>query len=345
MPSTLRRPTQRRLALRPSASTKVTPSYSAFPVTQNDHRFYFSTIPVGDLYPYCFVSRRDDDPEAGFQRTLNINRAEDIARYLAKGTGSIPTNIVLSAQDNAELKYDSRAKTLSFNRVEKSFLVLDGQHRLLGYHLCKENHKKDLRVPVSIYVGLSRSTETSLFIDINTTQRGVPAALLLDIKQVANTENQMEQTLRQVFDRLNKDTKSPLVGKLSPSRSSSGKISRVTFNRSLEPVLRLPLMLDVEDEARYSLIRNFLGALDAELENKKLLTRSGFFEAAFYIFDEAIRMATTTSGNARQVSIQSVIRPIAKIDYATLSDGNAKNISEAMKAAIQKSISITSDMV
>ncbi len=345
MPLILRRPIRRPLILRPSATTKSTPSYPAFPLTQNDHRFYFSTIPVGDLYPYCFVSRRDEDPEAGFQRTLNISRAEDIARYLAKGTGSIPTNIVLSAQEHAQLNYDSRAKTLSFNRVEKSFLVLDGQHRLLGYHLCKENHKKDLRVPVSIYVGLSRSTETSLFIDINTTQRGVPAALLLDIKQVANIENQMEQTLRQIFDRLNKDTRSPLVGKLSPSRSASGKISRVTFNRSLEPVLRLPLMLDVEDEARYSLVRNYLGALDAELENKKLLTRSSFFEAAFCVFDEAIRMATTTSGNAKQGSIQSVIRPIAKIDYTTLSDGNAKNISEAMKATIQKSISITSDMV
>lgn len=333
------------LGLRSNAPAKATPSYPAFPLTQNDHRFYFSTIPVGDLYPYCFVSRRDDDPEAGFQRTLNTNRAQDIARYLAKGTGSIPTNIVLSAQEHSELKYNSRAKTLSFNRVEKSFLVLDGQHRLLGYHLCRENHNKDLRVPVSIYVGLSRSTETSLFIDINTTQRGVPAALLLDIKQVANIENQMEQALRQIFDRLNKDTKSPLVGKLSPSRSASGKISRVTFNRSLEPVLRLPLMLDVEDEARYSLVRNYLGALDAELENKKLLTRSGFFEAVFCVFDEVVRMATTTHGDAKQGSIQSVIRPIAKIDFTTLSGGNAKHISEAMKAAIQKSISITSDMV
>lgn len=333
------------LGLRSTAPAKATPSYPAFPLTQNDHRFYFSTIPVGDLYPYCFVSRRDDDPEAGFQRTLNTNRAQDIARYLAKGTGSIPTNIVLSAQEHSELKYNSRLKTLSFNRVEKSFLVLDGQHRLLGYHLCRENHNKDLRVPVSIYVGLSRSTETSLFIDINTTQRGVPAALLLDIKQVANIENQMEQALRQIFDRLNKDTKSPLVGKLSPSRSASGKISRVTFNRSLEPVLRLPLMLDVEDEARYSLVRNYVGALDAELENKKLLTRSGFFEAVFCVFDEVVRMATTTHGDAKQGSIQSVIRPIAKIDFTTLSGGNAKHISEAMKAAIQKSISITSDMV
>jgi DGQHR domain-containing protein len=321
------------------------PSYPAFPLTQNDHRFYFSTIPVGDLYPYCFVSRRENDPEAGFQRSLNTKRAEDIARYLAKGTGSIPTNIVLSAQGNAQINYNSRAKTLSFDRVEKAFLVLDGQHRLLGYHLCKENHKKDLRVPVSIYVNLSRATETSLFIDINTTQRGVPAALLLDIKQVANIETHMEQSLRQLFDRFNKDSKSPLSGKLSPSQSASGKISRVTFNRSLQSVLRSPLMLDVEDEARYTLIRNYLSALDAELDNKKLLTKSAFFEAVFSVFDEAIRIVTTTSGNAKQGSIQSIIRPIAKLDYSTLSDGSAKRIGETMKAAIQKSVSITSDMV
>jgi DNA sulfur modification protein DndB len=229
--------------------------------------------------------------------------------------------------------------------VEKAFLVLDGQHRLLGYHLCRENHGKDLRVPVSIYVNLSRATETLLFIDINTTQRGVPAALLLDIKQVANIETHMEQTLRQLFDRLNKDSKSPLAGKLNPAKSASGRISRVTFNRSLQAVLRSPLMLDVEDDAKYILVRNYLSAFDAELENKKLLTKSGFFEAAFSVFDEAVRMATAASGNAKQGSIQSVIRPIAKLDYSALSDGNAKRIGETMKAAIQKSVAITSDML
>ena len=209
---------------------KLNTSYPAFPLTQNDHRFFFTTIPVSDLFHYCFVSRREEDPVRGFQRTLNESRAEDIARYLSKGKGSIPTNIVLSAQDGAKVKYLSRTKVLNFSREEKAFLVLDGQHRLLGYHICHVRFDIDHRVPVAIYAGLTRADEARLFIDINTTQRGVPAALLLDIKQVAELESASETEMRALFDKLASDSKSPLVGRLSKSKSVTGKISRVTFN-------------------------------------------------------------------------------------------------------------------
>ena len=139
-------------------------SFQALPLIQNEHRFYFSTIPVDDLFPYCFVARRQEDPIQGFQRTLSLDRANDIARYLSAGNGSIPTNVVLSAQTGAGLKYSGSIKTMSFLQVVRSFLVLDGQHRLWGYSKCTRKH----RVPVAIYQGLSRAEETKLFIDINT---------------------------------------------------------------------------------------------------------------------------------------------------------------------------------
>ena len=110
-------------------------SYPAFLVTQNEYRFYFSTIPASDLFDWCFVSSRDEDPIVGFQRSLNENRADDIAKYLAKSKGSIPTNIVLSAQEAAGLIYNSRVKTISFKRQQGAFLVLDGQHRLWGMNV------------------------------------------------------------------------------------------------------------------------------------------------------------------------------------------------------------------
>jgi DNA sulfur modification protein DndB len=186
-------------------------SYRALLIAQNNRRFFFSTIPVDQLFPYCFVARRDEDPLKGFQRTLSEPRAEDISRYLSVGTGSIPSNIVLSAQPVAELKYRSTAGSISFSPVPSAFLVLDGQHRMWGYHKCPIRH----RVPVAIYSGLTRAEEARLFIDINTTQRGVPAALLLDIKQIAEMESHKEQLLRELFDRLHEDSRSPLAGKLS----------------------------------------------------------------------------------------------------------------------------------
>ena len=162
-----------------------TASYPALRMEQNNQRFYFTTIPKADIFPFCYVADRNEDPAKGFQRVLDINRAKDIARYLDESRGSIPTNVVLSAQADAEIRYDGKAKTLKFKRFPKSFLVLDGQHRLYGYGLTQKDH----RVPVSIYEGLSKQEEVALFIDINTTQRGVPAALLLDIKYLAERES------------------------------------------------------------------------------------------------------------------------------------------------------------
>jgi len=127
-------------------------SYPALRMEQNDQRFYFVTLPKDEIFPFCYVADRNEDPEKGFQRVLDIDRAKDIAKYLDESRGSIPTNIVLSAQPEAEVQYDSRKKTLKFKRLAKSFLVLDGQHRLYGYGLTKKDH----RVPVAIYDGLTK---------------------------------------------------------------------------------------------------------------------------------------------------------------------------------------------
>lgn len=193
-------------------------------MVQNSQKFYLASLPVEDIFPYCFVTRRIDDPGEGFQRTLSEERANDIAQYLDNSKGSIPTNVVLSAQPEAELLYLRGSKTIKYKRRPKSFLVIDGQHRLYGYGRTKKKH----RVPVAIYEGLSRRDEASLFIDINTNQRGVPAALLLDIKQVAEQESMIEMHLRTVFDRLNQDPESPFNGFLSPSASVSGLFARGT---------------------------------------------------------------------------------------------------------------------
>jgi len=319
-------------------------SYPAQLVTQNAHRFYFATIPVDDLFDSCFVARRDEDPTTGFQRSLNESRADDISKYLAAGTGSIPSNIVLSAQEVAEFKYLRRTKSISFAPGRGAFLVLDGQHRLWGYQKCRVRH----RVPVAIYDGLGRGEEARLFIDINTTQRGVPAALLLDIKHLAQVESDREGTLRDLFDRLGSDAESPMAGKLSPSQSVRGKISRVTFNRAVGPVLSSGVLLDAESEARYRLIRNYLNAFDAELPDKHLLTRSAFFEAIFSILDDVIQKTLSTHKTAKQGAIQQVIQPLARLDYHGSGSRallDRKGISTLMQSALRATTPISQEML
>ncbi|MCY0966380.1 DGQHR domain-containing protein [Parathalassolituus penaei] len=204
-------------------------------VRQGDHTFYSLTLPSELLAETCFVVSRDEDPKEGFQRELDEKRAREIAAYIDSGLGTIPSSIVLSAQDDAEVKYDSKRKSISFLPLRKAFLIIDGQHRVFGFM----HAKKAFRVPVVIYDGLSKRDETRLFIDINSKQKGVPPELLLDIKKLAEYENDQEEFLRGVFDTFLQESDSCLFGKLSPASKSAGKITRSTFNTAIKPLVKI----------------------------------------------------------------------------------------------------------
>jgi hypothetical protein len=90
-----------------------------------------------------------------------------------------------------------------------------------------------------IYAGLSRRDETRLFIDINSKQKGVPAELLLDIKQLAEYEKGEDELLREIYDSFLQDPSSSLYGKLSPASKVPGKISRSVFNSALKPLVKI----------------------------------------------------------------------------------------------------------
>ena len=207
--------------------------YAARLITQGAHRFFTLTLPSDLLAETCVVDTREGNPIDGFQRVLDEKRAQDIADYIDNGFGTIPCSIVLSAQPKAQLHYTSENQTINFKRVPGAFLILDGQHRVFGFHLAKAK----LRVPVVIYNNLKKSEEARLFIDINTKQRPVPNELLLDIKRLAETETEVESLSRDVFDLFSEKEDSPLRGLMSPSSRSRGKLSRVTFNTALKPIL------------------------------------------------------------------------------------------------------------
>jgi DGQHR domain-containing protein len=307
-------------------------SYPALALEQNGQKFYFATIPKEDVFPFCYVAGRDEDPSEGFQRNLDYNRAQDIARYLDDSIGSIPTNVVLSAQVEAEVEYSSKSKLIKFKRIPKSFLVLDGQHRLYGYGLTKKKH----RIPVSIYVGLTKKEEVSLFIDINTTQRGVPAALLLDIQHLADRETSTETELRKLFDYLAAEPDSPLNGLLSPSQATRGKIARPAFNRAAEPVLKSQVMGQLPSAKRFLLFKNYLKAVEACLSDSRLLSLSAYFEAFCAIFDEVLLLSRERHGNYKAESLVKVMRPVKNVDLSHISSGGKARLTRSLIIPVLK---------
>jgi DGQHR domain-containing protein len=283
-------------------------SFSAILVTQGQRRFYTFTMSSELLAKTCFVVNRDEDPIDGFQRLLDKNRAKQIADYIDAGFGTVPTSIVLSAQVAAHFRYSRVARTVSFDVTPKSFLILDGQHRVYGFALAKS----DLRVPVVIYNDLTRVEESRLFIDINTTQRPVPNELLLDIRKLAEYQDDVETRLGEVFDLFNSDKRSPLLGLLSPSKKKSDHISRVTFNAALKPLLSVFSSLDSKEVFQITApyVAAFInGAKAASLPLQT--TNPIIFRAMFGVFPEIAEKVQDKFGKAYTVeNFRTVMSPM-----------------------------------
>jgi DGQHR domain-containing protein len=267
---------------------------------------------------------------------LDKNRAQQIADYVDSGFGTIPNSIVLSAQPAAHLRVTGRGKTLEFVDTNQAFLVLDGQHRVYGFSLAKTA----LRVPVVIYNGLSRQDETRLFIDINTKQRPVPNELLLDIKGLAGDETDDQKLKGAVFDLFANRQDSPLLGLMSPASRAAGKISRVTFYGSLQPLIRIFEHADAA--AIYEALNSFLRAFVEGLQARKIvvpITNPTLFKAVMMIFPDAARRIKDRFGpDYSQSNFAEVLAPLLqKIRPSIIkSPGNSqRTLYEAMLKALQ----------
>ncbi len=315
--------------------------YSVSLIQQAGKQFYSLTMPTDVLANCCYVTTRDEDRDAGFQRVLDKKRAADIAQYIDSGAGTIPGSVILSAQPDAELKLIGGGKTVEFNFKSKSFLVLDGQHRVYGFSLAETA----LRVPVVIYSGLTPMEEARLFIDINTKQRQVPNELLLDIKQLAEREDDREALLREVFDLFAEDPSSTLLGLMTPASRQKSKISRVTFNLAFKPVL--PVFSSPDAAHIFSVTNAYLSAFGDVLERLDVLekmTSPSVFKAIMGLFPEIARIYAAQHGKSfTKNKFFSILTPIhekttgAKIEKYF---GNANELSSMFSKLIRKDFSI-----
>jgi DNA sulfur modification protein DndB len=320
-------------------------STKALVCEQNGKHFYVAIMSSKYLKEMCFVSRKREDSKKGFQRLLNKERAKKIAAYLDEEKGVIPPALILSAQKSTKLKYDSKTLELSLECVEKSLLVLDGQHRLFG--LTFSSHEYD--VPVVIFDHLFPQDEIRQFIDINTTQKGVPAALLLDIKAQAGTETPTEERQRKMFDMLNKD--SVLSGMFSPSESVSGKISRPAFNEATKTIFEGGPISSRTDEVIYSALKNYLEVIDRilkKLENADAkLTKNVVFKAVMMQFNDVFEKCFAQFSNFKVKSIEQYLEPLEDMDPSVFAGSNKvtiQKISAEMKRLMMDNINLDGDI-
>lgn len=320
-------------------------SMKALTCKQNQKQFYVAVMHSGDLREMCFVSRKKLDAQKGFQRLLNPKRAKAIAAYLDNGEGVIPPALILSAQPVAQICYNQDNFQLSMEREQNALLVLDGQHRLYGLL----EAEREYEIPVVIFNSLNTQEEIRQFIDINTTQKGVPTALLLDIKSQAGTETKIEERQRILFDNLNEA--SVLAGNLLPNESKTGKISRTTFNQATKAIFTDGPLASYSDDKVFKAVSNYLAAIESIFKRSESpaakLTKNVMFKAVMSLFNDVCDKCLAIHGNFKPETIEDYLMPLQSLDYDKYTGTNKateNSIVMDMKSELRHTPAIEEDV-
>jgi DGQHR domain-containing protein len=310
----------------------------AFDLSRANAGFYLTALDVRQLFPLCRVERVATNASEGFQRQLDAPRAKRIAKYLEGRV--IPGAIVLSAQSGYIPAFNPATQEIELNETPGSLLVIDGQHRLYGAQLAYTNENTlNVILPVCILTGLSLADEVQYFIDVNSTAKGVPKTLRIELTKFLVKQDSIEDIRLRLFRELNSESDSPLCGKLSAEQKGPGYLSHVPFEIALNKVLAGDRLKDLEYEQKKALLKNYLSGvylnlLEADLPQK--ITQSAFFQAIFRVFDRACDSALLLRGNFKPESFEYVFEALHRINFEYHTGTNEESINNLEKDLVDK---------
>lgn len=297
----------------------------AFSIGNGDIGYYVTVMTAKEIFGFSKVSRVDEDPKLGYQRHLSEKRAEAIAEYLNAGN-VIPGAIILSAQANANLKFEKGELTITL--VAGSFFVIDGQHRLYG----SEKADADIDLPVCILDGLDHAAEVKYFIDINSTQKGVPKTLRIELMKFLSEPDSIDAIRNRLFKDLSEDPSSPLYDRTSATSSAPGRLSLVPFQAALDPLLMGDVLGQFTFEDKKRILLNYLTAVESALEkveeSSSRLSTSAFFQAIFKVFEKVCNLSIMHNKNYSVSSMTMILDGITNIDLSRLSGSNQAAIND-----------------
>lgn len=310
----------------------------AFDLSRANTGFFLTALDTQALFPLCRVERVAANPDEGFQRQLDTPRAKRIAKYLQDRV--IPGAIILSAQAGYEPTFDVATQELEISDAPGSLLVIDGQHRLYGSKiaadaLCGPN----VTLPVCILTGLSLTDEVQYFIDVNSTAKGVPKTLRIELTKFLVSQDSIEDIRLRLFRDLNAESDSPLCGKLSAEQRGPGYLSHVPFEVAINKILVSDHLKDLEYDRKKALIKNYLSGVYTnllELGVPQKLTQSAFFQAIFRTFDKACDSALLFRHNFKAEAFNYVFEALLRINFDYHTGTNDEAIANLEKDLIDK---------
>lgn len=312
--------------------------FTAFDLSRANTGFYLTAIDASTLFHLARVERVGSNPEEGFQRQLDTPRAKRISKYLESRV--IPGSIILSAQANLfQPIFDINTKELTLSDEPGSLLVIDGQHRLYGAYMAHKNGVANLTMPVCILTNLTLIDEVQYFIDINSTAKGVPKTLRIELTKFLVEQDSIDDIRLKLFRDLNSEPDSILCGKLSAEQKGPGYLSHVPFEIAINKALNSDRMKELDYDKKKNLIKNYLSGIYnnlLEANSPQKITQSAFFQAIFRIFDRVCETALLFRGNYKAESFEYVFEALHRINLDYHTGTNDEAISNLEKDLVDK---------
>ena len=310
----------------------------AFNLSRLETGFFLTAMPVVDIFPLCRVERVATNPDEGFQRQLDANRARRISKYLEDRI--IPGAIILSASEGFQPTYREETRELELSDALGSLLVIDGQHRLYGAKIASESESKlNIVLPICILTNLSLIEEVQYFIDINSTAKGVPKTLRIELTKFLVSADSIDDIRLKLFRDLNIDFDSPLCGKLSAEQKGPGYLSHVPFQIAINRILASERLKELEYDNKKTLIKNYLQGVYTnllEIGSPQKLTQSAFFQAIFRVFDRSCESAIMFRKNYKSETFEYVFQALDRINFDLHTGSNDEAINQLEKDLIEK---------
>jgi DGQHR domain-containing protein len=264
---------------------------------QNGRVFYLTAVRAGDLINRQKVDEwRADDPEdeTGYQRAPSPSRLREVANYIQRDDGILPTGGLMNARAPNGSAYGQMLHFEPFDGEEGAIQAglltvpdqvlplwtVDMQHRIFGVKLAIEADQRadltDFPLVVTIADGLAKLEEVEQFDIINTTQKKVRT----DLARRTMAIRAKDPGRKLEFDRRGKlwEARGPVVvdylrresvvwkEQILPPNQTKKEMPRAivretSFVTSLKPILQTPLFVRMNEEQIAILIDRYWQAL------------------------------------------------------------------------------------
>lgn len=175
-------------------------------IKQNDIQFYICVINARILMNICSTSINDLKTEHEiYQRKLDDKRVKKIIRYAERKYGSMPTSVIL----NANNKLDISGDYINIDEKKDKFFIIDGQHRINA----AGRLSKEYELPVVIFDRISKDLQSEYFVAINSEQKKVNSNVSFSMKSNDFVKTP-EKVVYNIALKLNKDIDSPFFHKI-----------------------------------------------------------------------------------------------------------------------------------